>query len=49
MAVDQQQAPQDRAPQPSRGDSQPQPDYPAPYGQPQPYAPAPYPGQPYPQ
>lgn len=47
MAVDQQQAPQDRAPQPSRGDSQPQPDYPAPYGQPQPYAPAPYPGQPY--
>ena len=48
MAVDQQQAPQDRAPQPSRGDSQPQPDYPAPYGQPQPYAPAPYPGQPYP-
>ena len=49
MAVDQQQAPQDRAPQPFRGDSQPQPDYPAPYGQPQPYAPAPYPGQPYPQ
>ena len=49
MAVDQQQAPQARAPQPSRGDSQPQPDYPAPYGQPQPYAPAPYPGQPYPQ
>lgn len=49
MAVDQQQAPQDRAPQPSRGDSQPQPDYPTPYGQPQPYAPAPYPGQPYPQ
>ena len=49
MAVDQQQAPQDRAPQPSRGDSQPQPDYPAPYGQPQPYAPAPYPGQPDPQ
>lgn len=49
MAVDQQQAPQDRAPQPSRGDSQPQPDYPAPYGQPRPYAPAPYPGQPYPQ
>ncbi|WP_455779432.1 PH domain-containing protein [Gordonibacter pamelaeae] len=47
--MDQQQAPQDRAPQPSRGDSQPQPDYPAPYGQPQPYAPAPYPGQPYPQ
>lgn len=49
MAVDQQQAPQDRAPQPSRGDSQPQPDYPAPYGQPQPYAPMPHPGQPYPQ
>lgn len=49
MAVDQQQAPQDRAPQPPHGDSQQQPDYPAPYGQPQPYAPAPYPGQPYPQ
>lgn len=48
MAVDQQQAPQDRAPQPPRGDSRPQPDYPAPYGQPQPYAPIPYPGQPYP-
>lgn len=49
MAVDQQQAPQDRAPQPPHGDSQQQPAYPAPYGQPQPYAPAPYPGQPYPQ
>ena len=49
MAVDQQQAPQDRAPQPPHGDSQQQPAYPAPYGQPQPYAPMPHPGQPYPQ
>ena len=48
MAVDQQQASQDRSPQPPRGDSQPQPAYPAPYGQPQPYAPMPHPGQPYP-